>query len=183
MNKNIRIAKQLVKLAKELVSSKSRVAIGMPVGWTTLALKPELIDNWKKANTFDEFVDICKDVDSSSACCLIPKNGVNPDAAEHYFNMYGAPYYVFCENGNKPVVILHEKSHQLKNISDDNVPTDETILRSAAGFLTLQAIRAGKGNWSDVESECTGDFDVLKKYLEEAKEEWDNGDNMFPSYK
>lgn len=173
MDRNIRIARQLVKIAKELVASRSRTAIYMPFAWACSAFKPQLGNNWKEANTFGELLSICNTVNPYECkTCLIPSANVDAKQAEKFFNMYGAPFYVYCKNGNEPVAIMHMKTHQLKNISDDRVVTDEEILRTAAGRLVLEAYRTGNTKWSYVESECVNDFSGLKKYIEEAKAEW-----------
>lgn len=179
MDRNIKIAKQLVKIAKELVSSRSRTAIGMMVPWMMPALIVGELVRYEEVNTFDEFTSICKDVDpNTSACCLIPRDG-NAEASKHYFNAYGAPFVIFFDKSNKiPTAIYHKASNQFKNISDDMTVSDERLLKTGAMLLVAEVYGSGKRKWSDVKSECVGDFSKFEKYIDEAQEQWGNGDSM-----
>ena len=174
MEKNIKIAKQLLKIAKELIASKEvKATFIYPPYANVEPLRPELRRNWKKVETYEQLLDECKGIDAeATACCLL-----HGEQGKRYFDTYGAPYYVYVDNSGKAIAIMHIGSHQIKEIATDNVVKDEDILRSAAGVL-WDEILFNKFTSKDLEfqdntardNECTGDFSVFKKYYAEADE-------------
>lgn len=190
--KNVVIAKKLLALAKELVASKSVKAYGLEYYALHLskpsyveALNPDGQKNWKRVDSYQELMDLCKGIDTNaSACSLLRKDG------ERFFKAYGAPFYVYV-NAGKPEYFMHESTHQIKNIMSDATVTDESVLRSAAGFLydeilteepfaseskkfTLEQCK-DINNWKKSERDawCKGDFQKFAQYYAEADKQWE----------
>lgn len=170
MNNNVKIARQLIGIARELVASEKRVAF-VPKSWSLNTLDFFGENKWKAANTYNEFLNLCRDIEpEESACCLFQTG-----RGEQFFNTYGAPFYVYVGSSGIPRAVMHLKFHMIRDIMTDAVVTDDDILRSAAGVYLLHLL-SGMNDvdniFDEAKSQCDGDFRSFAKYYDEAKAEW-----------
>lgn len=180
MNRNIRIAKQLVKIAKELVASKPRVA------YDNFYKRVFGIDNTKfeRIDTYEQFVNKCTGFENSN-CCMLRNDG------KRFFDMYGAPYFVY--NDGRRLVIMHMPSKQIKDQNDTPVtgskPGDDKILNEAAYLFYMYGVDNMRYTFKNIDlrfeaacNACTGDLAALVPYLKKAQDNIKNmhgGDNDF----
>lgn len=177
MNRNVRIARQLIALAKELVAEKPRNAYHM-AAWQ-IVLNGMDYQNWHKVDTFDELIAECSDVDRTTCGnCILHDDGGDNQAAQYYFNAYKAPFFIH-KSGSKTDAMMHIGSCQLKDVNTNMTITDENLLKSAAmvfmvnyGFDGNLAMDATKDDpaWEKAKHYCKNDFKAFVPLLEEAQE-------------
>lgn len=178
MNRNIRIAKQLVVLAKELMAEKSMKAY-FPAPWAMKGARFDLQPNWKKVETYDELLETCSDVDfDKTSNCLLNSSMQAKGSGKKLFDIYGAPFYVY-KDGNKSIAMMHEDSKQIKSIMTDIEPSDEGIKRSALGVIMLNYFQSTRGDNSydldEIKKLCSsGNFKSLLPYLDEIQQQWND---------
>ena len=159
-NKNIIIARQLVKIAKELVASRERKAFWPnPQSYCAEPFGLDIVIT----GDFDKYNELFKDVENT-LCNNTYSN--NEEEAKRMFNAYGGEYVVFLRKGTgKPVAVFHEGSHQLKDLNAMPVK-DEKVLKAAARYLFLQ----NGFDFEKFKAKCVEDFKGLEQYIDPEKD-------------
>ena len=158
-DKNIIIAKQLVKIAKELVASEEKVAASSDF-FQDVCFKPFGLE-YVETSDFNEFDKLFDGVENS--LCCVTSSGMPEDKARRYFELYGGDFVVILKD-KKPVAVLHEDSHQLKSLDDNNV-NDENVRKAVARYLYHKC-----KDFNKFKAECVGNLQGLDKLIEEGKD-------------